>query len=115
MRDTSKPLRAGDLKHTVTVLAPAGTHATETADYNVAERVPAAIQVVPPQFQARESLGLGGVQSQTEYQVTLRWREDLLPAYALVEECCTARRFQIVAIIPSDRRDALDLKCVTNG
>jgi hypothetical protein len=45
----------------------------------------------------------------------VRSRTDLSPAYQVVEECCTQRRFSIVAIVPSDRRDAVDMTCVTAG
>lgn len=113
MRDTNKPLTSGQLSHTLTIEAPAGTLAVLASD--VATRVPAAITVVPPQFQSREGLQLGGVQSQTVYTVSLRWRTDVQPSYVLIEDCCTLRRFQILNIVPSDRRDALDMTCVTSG
>lgn len=113
MRDTSKPLASGQLNHRLTIEAPAGTLAVAASE--VAARVPAAITVLPPQFQSREGLQLGGLQSQTVYTVSIRTRTDLQPSYVLVEECCTLRRFQILNIVPSDRRDALDMTCVTSG
>lgn len=82
---------------------------------NVAEDVPAAIDVLPPQFQAREALGQGGIQTSTIYGVSVRYREDLVAAYVLVEQCHTQRRFQILSITPSNRGDALDMQCVTSG
>lgn len=112
-RDTSKPLRAGELNHTVTIHAPAGTKAVAAQD--IATGVPAAISVVPIQFQAPERLGAGGLQVQTSYEVAMRYRTDLIAAYVLREECCTQREFQILAVTPSDRRDAIDLRCVTVG
>lgn len=113
MRDTSRPLKASDLRHTVTIEAPAGTAAEDVSE--IANSIPAAIDVLPPQFQARESLGQGGLQTSTIYGVSVRYREDLLPSYVLVEECHTQRRFQILSITPSNRGDALDMQCVTNG
>lgn len=74
-----------------------------------------AITVAPPQFQAGESLDLGGVQSQTRYTVSCWYRTDLKPSFLFREQCCTQRVFQILSIVPSDRRDAIDMTCVTNG
>jgi hypothetical protein len=106
-------LRAGDLSHTVTITAPAGSiAATET---EIDTHVPAAITVVPLAFQNRENLAAGGLQTTTAYTVSVRYRTDLQPFMVVVEECCTARRFQIVAIVPSDRRDAIDMTCLTAG
>lgn len=110
---TASPLRASDLRHYVTVTAPAGTVSEDVQD--VETRVPASISVVPPNFQSRESFQAGGLQSQTVYTVTLRYRTDLRPDYVIREECCTERRFQILAIVPSDRKDAIDMTCVTAG
>jgi hypothetical protein len=110
MRDTTRPLTSGELKHRVTISAPAGTIAeTETT---VAENVPAAVSVLSPQFQAREALQHGGLMSHLFYMVSLRYRTDMHPSLVLVEECCTQRRFQIQSVIPSDRRDAVDMMCV---
>jgi hypothetical protein len=114
-RNTSQPLRASDLWHSLTVHAPAGTQETVAAAEDLFTRVPAAITVVPVQFQSPERLDLGGVQSATRYVVSLRYRTDVKADYVLVEECCTARRFQILSIVPSDRRDAIDMTCVTSG
>jgi hypothetical protein len=113
MRDTSKPLVAGDLRHTVMIVAPAGVLAATESE--VDSGVPTSIVVAPNLFQRTESLAVGGLQAQTVYTVSVRYRTDLSPAYTLVEECCTQRRFQIVAIVPSDRRDAVDMTCVTAG
>lgn len=114
MRDTSKPLRAGELRHTVTIEAPAGT-LLEDAASDVATGIPAAIDALPPQFQQREGMAVGGLQTSTTYLLSVRYREDLLPSYVLVEECHTQRRFQILSIVPSNRGDALDMQCVTSG
>lgn len=112
-RDTTKPLRAGDLSHTLTLHAPAGSVAPAALDIETG--VPAAITAVPVAFQNREGFGGGGLQTQTAYTVSVRYRTDISPAYVWREECCTQRVFQIVAIVPSDRRDAIDMTCVTAG
>lgn len=114
-RQIGERLRASDLRHhTVTITAPAGT--VEVDESTVASRVPAAITVTPPQFQVRgEQFGGGALQASTEYTVSLRYRTDLAPSFVLVEECCTQRRFQILSIVPTDRRDAVDIRCVTQG
>jgi hypothetical protein len=104
----------GSLRHVVTIQAPIGV-LSETVPVDVASSVPMALIVLPLAFQARETLALGGVQSQTIYTATCRYREDIRPAYVLREECCTHRVFQILAVIPGDKRDSLDMTCVTNG
>lgn len=106
-------LKAGELRHLLTITAPAGTLAEDAQD--VATHVPAAIAVLPLAFQAREYQALGGLQTSTLYTVRVRYREDLKASYVLVEECCTERRFQIVSVIPSDTRDAIEMTCVTAG
>lgn len=103
----------GDRSHALTIHAPAGTLAP--TDSTVERGVPAAILGWPVASQPREFLQLGGVQSQTHYTVNVSYRTDIQPTFVLVEECCTQRRFQIVAIIPTDRRDGLDITCVTSG
>ena len=105
---------SGDLAHFVTIRAPIGV-LSETDPVDVETRVPFAIDVVPLAFQQRERLDLGGLQTQTLYTLTCRYRTDLRPDFVLVEECCTARTFQILAIIPATRRDVLGMTCVTNG
>lgn len=105
---------SGELQHRVSVRAPIGVlHETDAVD--IESGVPVKIEPVPLQFQPRERLATGGLQSQTLYTVTSRYRTDMRPSFVLVEECCTERTFQIVAIIPGDRRDALEMTCVTNG
>lgn len=111
--NTSAPLRASDLRHYVTISAPAGVLSADATV--VVEREPASIAVTPPNFQRNEALAAGGLQTQTLYTVSLRYRTDLRADYAIVEECCTERRFQILSIVPSDRRDAIDMTCVTAG
>lgn len=112
-RDTSKPIRSGDLSHRGSIVAPAGTLAV--AEQVVAAQVPASIVVVPVQFQSPERFAGGGVQAQTSYTVSIRYRTDVQASYLFVEECCTRRRFEILAVTPSDRRDAVDMRCVTVG
>lgn len=112
-RDTSKPMRAGDLSHTVRIVAPAGVMAA--GETEIEADVPAAVTAAPAAFQSRETLAGGGLQAQTLYVVSVRYRTDLAASLELVEECCTARRFRIVSIVPSDRRDAVDMTCVTTG
>jgi hypothetical protein len=104
----------GSLRHFVTIQAPIGVLSDSTA-VDVDTSVPMAFAVVPLAFQPRESLALGGLQTQTLYTATCRYREDVRPAYVLREECCTQRVFQILAIIPGGKRDSLDMTCVTNG
>lgn len=116
-------MNVGALRHHVTIEAPIGTLTNEsplaalneTQAVSVATGVPAKIEVVPLQFQHRESIAGGGLRTETIYTVTVRYREDLRASYQLLEQCCTQRRFQILAIIPSDRKDATDMTCVTNG
>lgn len=107
-------MEAGQLRHVVTIQAPLGV-LSDSGPVDIQTSVPAAVVVLPPQFQPREALALGGLQNQTIYTLTCRYREDVRPAYVLREECCTRRVFQILAIIPSDMRDWLDMTCVTNG
>lgn len=104
---------AGDRSHTVTIQAPAGTLLDTDSDVEV--NVPAAIAAWPISAQPRENQALGGIQNQTNYTVNVGYRTDVQPAFVVLEQCCTQRRFQIVAVIPTDRRDALDMTCVTNG
>lgn len=105
---------AGSLFHRVTVEAPIGV-LSDTDPVNVDTSLPMAIAVLAPQFQPRESLALGGLQTQTIYTVTCRYRDDIRASYVLKEECCTKRVFQILAVVPSDKRESLDMTCVTNG
>jgi hypothetical protein len=107
-------MKVGALSHVVTVRAPVGV-LSETDAVDVATSVPAAIAVLPAQFQQRETLATGGLRTQTLYGVTLRYRTDILASYVLVEECCTERTFQILAVVPGDKRDVVEMTCVTNG
>lgn len=111
MRDTREPLYASDLDDLVTILAPAGTLAS--TEQTVETGVPAGIWALPIQFQSREQMGLGGLQTTTTYMVSVRYRTDIRPDYVLVEEGGLERRFQIIARVPSERGDALDMTCVT--
>jgi len=104
----------GKKRHRMTIQAPIGV-LDETQAVNVDTRVPMSLDVLPLAFQPRETLALGGLQAQTVYTVGCRYREDISKAYVLREECCTHRVFQILAIIPGDRRDVLDMTCVTSN
>jgi head-tail adaptor len=105
-------LRAAELRHLVTIEAPATVLATTLQ--TVATGVPAKI-VATMVTQAGEQVGAGGVQAATVYTVTIRYRTDLTEAMVLAETCCTQRRFQILAVVPHDDRAGLDLRCVTQG
>ena len=107
-------MNAGSLKHIVDVQAPIGV-LDEANAVTVAEGVRAAIDVLPLAFQQREQIQVGGLRTQTLYTVTCRYRTDLRPDLVLLEQCCTRRTFQILAIIPSDQRESIDMTCVTNG
>lgn len=104
---------AGDRSHLVTIKAPAGTVAEN--EETIEEHVPAAITVTPIEFQRPEGLGVGGLQSQVAYTVNMGYRTDLRHSFVLEEECCTARTFQIISMVPADRRDAIEMRCVTAG
>ncbi len=109
-----KRITAGDRSHLVNILAPAGTLlANEEAlvDTNVA----ASIVPWPISSQRGESCGGGGIQNQTVYTVNIGYRTDVPSSYVLQELCCTERRFQVMAVVPSDKRDSLDLTSVTAG
>jgi hypothetical protein len=110
----NKPLRAGDLRHAVTVEAPIGV-LDESNAVTVDTAVPAKIEVVPLVFQRNESIQAGGPRTQTLYTVTMRYRTDMRASYVLQEACCTQRTFQILSVIPTDRLDAIEMTCVTNG
>lgn len=87
----------------------------ESVAVNVATSVPMSVAALPPAFQPRESLAGGGLQTQTVYTLGCRYREDIRASFVLREECCTRRVFQILSVIPGDRRDGLEMTCVTNG
>jgi hypothetical protein len=104
----------GSLRHRVTVQAPIGV-LDETQPVDVGTGVPMALEPLPLPFQRNEFLASGGLQTQTLYTATCRYREDIRTAYILREECCTQRVFQILSIIPGERQDSLGMTCVTNG
>ncbi len=107
-------LVVGELRHQVTIQAPLGV-LSESVAVDVDTSVPMKIEALALPFQPREQLDAGGLQTQTIYTVACRYRTDMRPAYVLKELCCTQRTFQILAIIPSDRKDQLDMTCVTSG
>lgn len=104
---------AGERSHLVDILAPAGTLADDEGI--VEEAVSASVVPWPISAQRGEAMGLGGVQGQTMYTVNITYRTDVPSSFVLQERCCTRRRFQILAVVPADKRDSLDLTCVTNG
>ena len=107
-------MRAGELRHIVSVQAPVGVlHESEVVEIDGNVRM--KIDVLPLQFQGSEAMGLGGVQAQTKYTLTARYRTDISRAYVIRELCCTQRVFQIVAVIPNRQRDELQMTCVTNN
>lgn len=103
-------LTAGELRHRMTIHAPAGTKATAAVD--IARRVPAKIAA---RVVGAEGLAAGGVQSEAGETVSMRFRTDVQASYELVEHCCLQRRFQIVSIRPSDDGRAIEMACVTVG
>ena len=107
-------MRAGDLSHIVDVVAPVGV-LSESVETSVASDVPTRIEVLAPPFQPTEGLATGGLRTDTRYALTMRYRTDIRASYVLREQCCTQRTFQIIVVIPSSKRDRLDLNCVTNG
>jgi len=107
-------MKVGELRHTVTVVAPIGV-LDESESVTVDSDVPTRIEALPAQFQQREILATGGLRTQTLYTVGMRYRTDLRASYVLQENCCTQRLFQILAVVPSDRRDSIEMTCVTNG
>lgn len=107
-------LHAGEMNHRMILRAPVGVE-SESVAIDVDTDVPMKVAVLPPALQANESLALGGLNTQTKYNLSTWYREDVKLSYVWQEECCTQRTFQIVAIIPGDRREALQMTCVTNG
>ncbi len=104
----------GNLRHRVTIRAPIGV-LSETDPVDVATSVPMEIEVLELPFQQREQLATGGLNTSTIYRTACRYRTDIQPSYVLVEQCCTQRTFQIVALIPKRNEGRLDLTCVTSG
>lgn len=102
-------LRAGDLHHRVTIVAPGGT--LHPADTTVATGVPMSISAMDLS-QQKEYLMLGGLQASAAYRVVCRYRTDIRMDAVLVEECCQQRRLQIVNQTPTDRNEALHMVCV---
>ena len=108
------PIGSGQMRHRLTIYAPEGTYGTgdPAPAANVATGIPAKIEAMPLQFQQQERLAAGGLARQTLYNITVRYREDIDAQFQLVEECCMERRFNIVAMIPSDKMDWLELTCL---
>lgn len=106
-------MRAGDLHHQMDVVAPVGVLSdVETA---IDSTVPMAVDALELPFQAREQLGLGGVQYQTFYTVRCRYREDLRTSYVLRERCHLRQEYQILALIAKPKIGELHMTCVANG
>jgi hypothetical protein len=108
------PVGSGQLRHRLTLHAPAGTRGDGTAQ-NLRTGMPANIAAVPLQFQQQERLAAGGIQAQTLYNIDMRYDDAVAKDLQLIEECCTERTFQIVSMIPSDKMDWLELTCVVAG
>lgn len=108
-----KPARfsSGEMTHRVTLYAPEGAFDVASAG-DIATGIPAKIIAVPLEFQRREHIGAGGLQSTTAYTVMVRYREDIRTDHILIEECHTERRFHIVSIVPNERGDGLELTCI---
>jgi hypothetical protein len=109
-------MSAGQRRHRVTIQAPPGV-VDETGNPVVLESsVPMQITVAPLGFQSQESLTQpgGGLRAQTIYTLNCAYRDDVKTFHQVIEECCTQRQFEILAVTPTDRRDALDLRCVTS-
>lgn len=107
-------LYAGEMTHRVDVVAPVGV-LDEVNPVDVVTDMPVRIDTLPPAFQPAESFSAGGLNTHVKYNVATHYRTDMRLSYVLQERCCTERTFQIVAIIPGDRRDMLEMTCVTNG
>lgn len=105
-------LSAGEMRHRVTVRAPAGTLATTAVV--VASRISASIAAARA-ADGGERIAGGGMHSISMTTVKLRFRRDIQASYEVVEHCCLQRTFQIVSLEPSDERDAMVLTCVTVG
>lgn len=103
----------GELQHRMDLVAPAGV--LDDAEVEIETSVPTKIAVWPPQFQVSERLQAGGLNTQTYYTVTCQYRTDVKPDLVWRERCHTERTFQILSIVPTDRSDALDMRCVTSG
>ena len=108
------PVGAGEMRHRLTVFAPEGTYGTgdPAPATTIATGIPAKIESVALQFQQQERLAAGGVNRQTLYTISMRYRADIQANFELREECCTQRLFNIVSMIPSDKLDWLDLTCL---
>lgn len=104
---------AGSYRHRLDIWDPSRVQSPE--DVLVEDGVPAAINVVPLNFQSFERMQAGGLQASTTYTVVIRYRTDLTEAMVLHETCCTKRKFQILAIVPDERRSKLEMQCVTTG
>ena len=105
------PVASGSMQHRLTIYAPAETYGDGTAQ-NFKTGIPARIEAVPLQFQQQERLAAGGLNRQTLYNVFIRYIEGIQADFELHEECHTQRVFQIVAMIPSDKLDWLDITCI---
>lgn len=108
------PVASGQMRHRLTLHAPAGTRGDGTA-VDLLSGLPAKIEAVPLQFQQQERLAAGGIQGQTLYNIAMRYHDEIAKDLELHEECCLQRTFQILQMIPSDKMDWLDLTCVVAG
>jgi len=108
--------RGGDRRHLTTIRAPLGV-LDKAAAVDVATGIYTRVEVLDLPFQEREHLGLGGLQTAVIYALFIDYRTDVRPSFVLVEESCcpNPRTWQIVTIVPTDRRDELKLTCITKG
>ena len=100
---------SGQMRHRLTIYAPEGTYGVgdPAPAVNIATGIAAMIEAMPLQFQQQERLAAGGISRETLYNIEMRYRGDIDAQFQLVEECHTQRRFNIVAMIPSDKMDWL--------
>lgn len=89
-------MRAGQLRHRVTLQRPEGT----SGFTDVAIRIPAAIALVTPG--TAEALRFGAPTSTGHYKVTMRYRRDVKAEWRIVDE--GGRVFQIAGYGDPDGR-----------
>ena len=110
-------MRAGELRHRVTIEVPGGTVSptggiVEGEPQTIAEHVPMAIDALDVQSYASEAMAAGGLQGTAMYTVHCRYRTDFTPRAVLVEECCRQRRLEILSLAPMKRNEGLEMLCV---
>lgn len=109
MADTR--LTSGELRHWMNIEAPIGV-LHESEPVSIATAVPMSVDEETPVL---EQQALGGLRTETHYKLRSRYRTDVKASYVLLEQCCTQRRFEVLAVVPGERRDEMRFRCVTNG